>query len=1062
MKNYSYFVLILLLPNVVFAQYALSGKVTDGRNGIPLQGAVIAFTAANLSTKSTADGSFNLNVPDIDGKLTVSRTGYTAQNVAYHFVVNKPIQIVLHEKMTDIEEVVLSTGYQKIPKERATGSFSVVNQKTLDQQVSPFILDKLVGSANGVTLSSGTGSGDTHLMVRGLSTIRGPKSPLIVVDNFPYEGDLKTINPNTIESVTILKDAAAASIWGARAANGVIVLTTKTAKFREAVSVELNTSLSVSGKPDLGYIPFMSSSDFIGVEEELFNRGFYDEDLTSYQHPVVSPVVHLLDQQRQGILSSEELQRQLAILKNVDVRDQYRRHMYIPAESRQYSLNLSAGSEKLAWNSFLGYDDNSGNLNEIYRRLNVRVQNNWTPLKNLSLTNSVGLTQTNTKSGRNAYGSVRVKNNGLPYLRFADDQGNALPVYATYNQEYKESLGEGKLLDWNYYPLTNWQHEKASSKNTELILNTAAHYQITPDLNVDLRYQYQSSTSRSEKLYDEESYYARNYVNLFSVIDETGSIQHVVPIGGILDTGHHFGISSNARAQVNYSKKWEQHEVNALAGGEVRDLSTHYSRDRYYGYQPSTLNFSTLDYNTYYPTLMESWSAIDSGKSLRKTTTRFVSLYANSAYTYNGKYTLSASIRRDASNLFGLKTNDQWNPFWSAGASWNVSKEKFYPLSFIPNLKLRGSYGFNGNIDPAMVAATTISYLGTSPFTQTQMATFSNYFNPHLKWETIKMVNVGLDFTTKNQIISGSVEWYHKKGDELFGYTPMDYTTGISSMLWNVAAMKGSGWDLALNTVNMNRAFKWNTTFNLSTNRDEVTRYYLSTTYGSEFVIPSVPISGVEGKPVYSIFAYQWAGLDPETGDPVGYLNGEESKDYAAITGTGTDVKDLEYFGSAVPTIFGNMSHTFGFKNWNFDVGLSYKLGYYFRRPSIDYNRLFTEWAGHSDYTLRWQKPGDEAYTNVPSAVFETNSARDEFYAGSSVLIEKGDHIRWQFINLSYTIPESITQKKIFKNAKIYFNLNNLGILWKSTSSKIDPDYNLGNFNLLPPLTMTLGFRTQF
>lgn len=467
-----------------------------------------------------------------------------------------------------------------------------------------------------------------------------------------------------------------------------------------------------------------------------------------------------------------------------------------------------------------------------------------------------------------------------------------------------------------------------------------------------------------------------------------------------------------------------------------------------------------VDLSKRFPVIAGGTAFIDNLNSLRESANRFVSVYANAAYTYDNRYTISGSARRDASNLFGLKTNDQWNPFWSAGLSWNVGNEKFYSVNWLPNLKLRGSYGFNGNINPAMVAVTTMALLGVSTYTQEQMARFDNYYNPQLRWETVRMMNAGLDFATKNNRISGSVEYFQKKGENLFGQVPLDYTIGISSLVWNVAGIEGKGVDVELKTININKSFRWLTTLNFSTYKDKVTKYYPSSTIARNFVLASVPISGIEGLPVYSMFGYQWAGLDPQTGDPRGYLNGEVSKDYTNIMGG--DVKDLQYFGSAVPTVYGSFTNTFAYKQLSLDVGITYKLGYYFRKPSINYTSLFREWNGHSDYDQRWQKPGDEAFTNVPSNLYQTNSNRDAFYAGSAALIEKGDHIRLQYINLAYEISKRQWRGLPIKSLQLYANVSNLGILWQESKSGIDPDFNLGNNTLKPPMTFTLGLKAKF
>jgi len=1050
--------LLTCISGQIKAQEYVRGQVSNADNGMPLAG--VTVSAHNEKVKTGHDGSFVLSVPERKGKLTFTLSGFEPQNLEYKLPLLSPLTVSLKEKVKEIEQIILTTGYQKIPKERSTGSFSTLSEEELNRQISVNILDRLAAAGNGVMVSQGTNGGESQLMVRGLSTISGPKSPLIVLDQFPYDGDIKNINPNIIESITVLKDASSSSIWGARAANGVIVITTKKGSFSKAFSAELHTSLTVAQKPNLNYVPFMRSSDFIDVEQELFSRGFYENDFNSPVHPVLSPVVDLLYKEKNGLITQDEMQREIQRLKGLDVREQYKKYMYVPMENRQYALNLESGSEKLSWSSQMGYDDNSGNLDEHYKRLNLGFQNTWKPLKSLTINSGILINQIRTKSGRYGYGSVAIKNNGLPYMQFADAGGNPLSVFKDYNQAYKLSLGNGNLLDWNYYPLTNWQHEITTSKSTELILNAALNYKIVDGFSIEVSYQYQNSNGRSGNLNDEQSYFARNYVNLFSGINEDGSIQNAVPKGGIFSQNTSTNTASNLRIQGVLERRWSKHTINAVAGGEMRNLHNDYVNNWYYGYNPNTKSFINVNYNQRYPTLMGTWSYLYDGNSMSETSTRFVSFYANAAYTFNDKYTLSGSARQDASNLFGLNANDQWNPFWSAGFGWSISKEKFYAVSLLPHLKIRGSYGFNGNIDPAMVAVSTISYFATSPYTQSQMAMFTNYYNPELRWETVRMTNLGLDFSSKNQVISGSVEWFHKKGDHLFGQSPMDYTTGITSLLWNVAAMRGEGWDFALNTRNLDRHFKWNTALNVSFYKDQVTHYYLSNTIARQFVIPSVPISGMVGKPVYSIFAYRWAGLDPQTGDPMGYLNGEISKDYTAITSASNAVEDLQYFGSAVPTTFGNFINSFAYKSWNLDVGITFKLGYWFRRSSINYTSLFTEWNAHSDYEKRWQKPGDEQFTHVPSISYETNSSRDDFYAGSAALIEKGDHIRLQYINISYTLP--VIKKLSVNQVKLYANLSNIGILWKASKSDRDPDFNMGSFTLLPPLTFTLGLRAQF
>jgi len=1065
----------LIFPLLCFsicamAQQHVQGFVTDTITSKPIPGIRVSIADAKTTTVTDKDGQFNVVVENRASHtltITFSGKGFLSRELKLVLPLQKPLTIELSPKVTDIQEVVISTGYQKIPKERSTGSFSSADNKLLQQQITTNIIDRLPAILSGLSVSTGL-SESGQLMIRGLSTFQGPKNPLIILDNFPYEGDLGRINPNMVESITVLKDAAASSIWGARAANGVIVITTKGSKFNQPLSVEFTANTTLSAKPDLGYSRQMSSSDFIDVEMQLFKNGYYDSDINSPGHPVFTPVVDILNKEQQGLLLHDEAMKQIDRLRTIDVRDQYRKYMYQPMENRQYALNLSGSAQRLSWTSFIGYDDNSGNLGEKYQRLNTRFQNVWKPTDKLTLTTGVYFTNTRFTSGRSAYNTITMKGNWkIPYMEFADAQGNPLVVNSIFDQNYKNSLQGSGLLDWNYYPLTDWQHNVTRNDTNEIIINAGINYKIIKGLDADVKYQYQRVNGQSSNLWDKDSYEARYLINSFAQKNPDGSIRFIVPKGGILNKGNTQAAINNLRGQLNYDRTSGRHNISAIAGGEIRETITNYETNRYYGYNPNDMSFGVVDLTQQYPHFVTGENNfIENNRSLRKTTLNFLSFYANAAYTFDKRYVVSGSVRRDASNLFGLKTNEQWNPFWSAGLAWNVSNEKFYRLNWLPHIKLRGSYGFNGNIDPAMVAVTTIAYdPEVSVYTGGPTARIDQYFNPKLRWEMMRMINVGLDFSTKNDRLSGSVEFYTKKGSNLFGQAPIDYTTGITTMLWNVAGMKGNGMDVVLNTKIADRQFKWKNTINFSTYKDKVTDYYLLTTFASDFVTQAgstAPVSGVVGLPVYAVFAYKWAGLDPQTGDPRGYLNGEVSKDYAEIIASDKGIEDLQYFGSAIPTSFGSFINSFGYKQFSLDVGITYKFGYWFRRSSINYTSLMSSRDGHSDYSQRWQKPGDEIFTDVPSNSYTANSARDTFYSGSSVLVEKGDHIRLQYVNFGYQLNASQLRGFPLKSLNLYCSVSNLGILWKANKAGIDPDYNWGTYSLKPVTTYSLGLRAQF
>lgn len=1066
MKKILLLLCLLTCTVVGMAQQQVRGKVLSAKDKMPLPGAAVVLKGTNTGVTTGTEGEFTLPLVSEQRVLLVSFLGYHTRELELTYPLPDVLEITLQENENTLQEVVVSTGYQQVPQERATGSFAQVSQERFNEQVSTDVLSRLEGVANGLTVDRGTLEGG-GILVRGLSTIQGPKAPLIVVDNFPYEGDIRNINPNDVQSITVLKDAAAASIWGSRAGNGVIVITTKQGRFNQPFSVEFNTNITVINKPDLSYIDQMSSSDYIEVEQLLFEKGYYNNDITSPSMPPLSPVVELLVQKENGTITAEQADAQLAAWRQLDVRDAYNQHLYGRGVNQQYSLGLRGGSATNAWLLSAGYDQNRDNLAASFQRLNVRFQNTLRPVNNLEIFTGLNYTRSEGRSGKSAYGEGNSATARLyPYTRFADAQGNPLPVTRDYRQPYKQAAGDGRLLDWNYYPLEDYRHDRTGSDLQEVLGNLALSYRLPFGLEAAVRYQYQRQQASSQHLQDAQSYAARNLVNTFTFLDTaTGAITYGIPPGAILDQGDEGLEVHNARGQLNFNRAWGHHEVAALAGGEVRHGRTTGRSRRIYGYNDDILTYGQVDYINMHPVFVDGSPAfIPNRDGLSDRLNRFVSVFGNGSYTYKGRYMLSGSARQDASNLFGVASNDRWNPLWSAGMGWDISAEPFYKAAFLPYLKLRASFGFSGNTDLSRTAVTTMLYISLSPYTQSPYAAFDQYANRDLRWETARMLNVGVDFRLKHDRLTGTLEYYRKKGTDLFGRELLESTAGIgSSIIKNAASMQGAGVDLELSSINLQAAaFRWTSHLNASYAKDEVTEYYLSNLNGSAFVGSVPTISAVPGKPVYAIYSYRWAGLDPLTGDPQGYVSGEVSKDYQALTGPTTQVADLEYHGSALPTLFGSLGNTLTYKGFSLTARLSYKLGYFFRRPSINYGNLFALGLGSGDYARRWQQPGDEATTEVPSLLYPDDFRRDAFYSGSAALVERGDHVRLQYLTAAYELTKATWQQLPFQKIQAYVSVSNLGLLWTANNKGIDPDYNLNSYAVPPARNYTVGIRAAF
>jgi hypothetical protein len=321
------------------------------------------------------------------------------------------------------------------------------------------------------------------------------------------------------------------------------------------------------------------------------------------------------------------------------------------------------------------------------------------------------------------------------------------------------------------------------------------------------------------------------------------------------------------------------------------------------------------------------------------------------------------------------------------------------------------------------------------------------------------MLNLGIDFGLIKDALYGSLEYYHRKGTDLIGYSPFAPSTGISNLQGNFANMAGHGVDIKFSSNIINRKFKWTSTILLSWATDKVTKYTGTEVVPSNVVGATQNISPVVGKPVYAVYSLKAAPLD-SAGNPQGYdKKGNLTEDYPTLT-TPDSMNQLQYNGPARPQIFGGLNNRFIYKNFGIAFNISYKLKYYFFRSSINYANLFNNYVGNKDYEKRWQKPGDEKLTNVPSIIYPDNSTRDYFYQVSSVLVERGDHIRFQDISLSYDFDKSNFTWLPMRHIQFYAYANNVGILWRASHQHLDPDYPTGG--IPAPRSFSFGLRAGF
>lgn len=931
-----------------------------------------------------------------------------------------------------------------------------IGQELVDRRVSTNIIDRLEDITPGLIFNRDLprlANGES-ITIRGTATLISNSQPLIVVDNLAYDGPLSSINPNDVESMTVLKDAAAASIWGARAGNGVIVITTKKGSFEQPVRVSLTSNLTFRPKPDLFYYPSMTINSLVDKQTELYNKGYYRSQLTNSRNPVVNPLAEAYYAFDQGKITEQELNGIVTTLRNSDLRSDRDAYLSRTAVLQQYAVNVTGGSKNYTYQASAGWDKNqSSQVASDDSRITLSTRQTWKVAKDrLKVGMGAYWVQSDSYQGTPATGNL------YPYDQLADESGNPLPVFRDYSVRFKNKMADKLAYSWEYVPLEEIGLTPTRAVGNDLRLFTELDFSIAKGLSASATYQYWTNRRNTVRDVPLDSYEARNRINSFTELTPAGETVYHLPVGGILEQSFANAFSHNLRGQLSYIGEWGEHRLNAFAGGEVKNQEGEGYETISYGYNAENGTSMPVDYIARTTNLATGrLQNVPFGEKFGGTTSRFVSLFGNAGYSYRNRYLVNLSARKDASNLFGVNTNQKSVPLWSAGLGWIVSEEDFLDIDWVDFIKARLSYGYNGNTNPNASALTTATYGARNPLTQLPFLSIRTPPNPELRWERIKIINVGIDFEMFQSRLSGSVEYYDKQGLDLLGQIPLYPSSGFTDATLNYAATHTRGWDIALSSLNINRAIRWETSFFLSLVNEKVTAIENEPT-ATQLInyTPDLPTPAL-GKPLFAIYSFAFAGLSPADGSPMGYVDGEPSTDYATIYDEARP-ENIRYHGSGRPTRFGALRNTFSYKGWSLSANISYRLGYYIRRPSVSFDEVNRGAFSHADYERRWRKVGDEQLTQVPSDPGKVDAYRDQFYLSSSAIVERGDHIRLQDIRIAYRFPLSHKGGRIFQSLEFYGYLNNLGILWKESAEVIDPDY-LVNPSLF---SGSVGFRAMF
>ncbi|MFN3666177.1 MAG: TonB-dependent receptor plug domain-containing protein, partial [Sediminibacterium sp.] len=726
-------------------------KVLDS-TGAPLSGATVALKNKIFGV-TDAEGMFTLNANAGD-IINVSFVGYRSRQVSItSSILSSPNTLIIAlvpvvDMLQDVT-VEVNTGYQEINRNHITGSYSVLNNKAFNRTVSSDVLSRMKGMVAGVLFDKNTGD-PTGIAVRNRNTINSSTKPLIIVDNFPYNLDLNSLNPNDIESITVLKDAASAAIWGAFSSNGVIIITTKKGKYNQRLRVNVNSNFTVGEKPDLFYDrTFLDSKTMLEVENFLYGKGHYVADINNtFNYPMISPGVEIYDKLSKGLLTSSEADSKLAALSMNDIRRDYNKYFYRQSLTQQYAINLNGGSEKMNYFASLGYDKSYANVvgNESER---VTLNSNFTfePMSFAELNGGIYIA--NSKSINNGIerivGGNKYPNTIYPYASLVDNNNNPTTVYKDFNHEFIENLPVKGLLDWHYNPLLDIKYNDKRSNGLENRLFSSLKLSIIKGLSAEFKYQYQKSVTDERTLLGKQSFYVRDLVNRFSKIVQDSVVGYNIPYGDILTSANVYNISNQGRAQINYQNTFDDHVIAALIGVDYTQTKVQADRNTFYNYNTETGSFGLVDYISNYPTYptlnLSTIPSLGDGISPYKLD-RYRSYFFNSNYTYNTKYTLSFSARLDQSNLFGVRTNQKTVPLWSIGGRWDANKENFFKATWIDNFVFRGSFGYRGNVNKSITAFTLVQNQGNESINNLPYSSVIYPGNRDLRWEKVQTLNV--------------------------------------------------------------------------------------------------------------------------------------------------------------------------------------------------------------------------------------------------------------------------------------------------------------------------------
>lgn len=1025
----------------------IRGVVMD-KNKEPLTGVTIIVKGTTIGISTDIHGKFTLQIPDKpETILNISFIGMKSQEIIPGS--KNDFRIILEELVETMDEVMV-IAYGTVKKESFTGSATVMKGDQIMKESAPISPEKAMqGYVAGVriTQTDGQPGAKATVQIRGIGSINGNIEPLYVIDGVPMiSGDMSqvissnvmsAINPNDIESMTILKDAAATSLYGSRAANGVVIITTKQGREGKTVfNADYEHGWTTTAMPHELYGLYMDGKEYTEYAlEGLKNRYLYDrealpgqknyntgntgivDEATAYAYNNLNgraKVIHP-DDPLDGSFDYKKAnsKKYLSHPRNTD----WAHALFSTGRENRFNFSARGGNDKLKFFSSIGYLKQVGLLpTSKFQRVSgkINVENRVNKHVKYAINQTLAQTDQSGTSSGNYYSN--------PIWGVKNTNPTA-PVYLPNGEFYRYPGFNTKIP--NYKKNVNEQGKKSSNFRS----------MTTVSLTIDFT---DWLTFRTVNGID--------YIHLteasYSGIDSHDGRNEKGNLGEYLTKIYDLTTSNT----LNFTKSFGQHNLGILTGYEAQKY-----KNKYFG------AFGTGFISDNFLELDNAANASSLGGSFSDD--RLISWLLKADYNYHNKYYLSGSIRRDGSSR--LAQNQRWGNFFAVSVAWTLSQEEFIkPLTWVNNLRLKISYGTTGNLPSNYYESQSLFSL-SNKYNNKSVFFLKTIGNPDLTWEHSYTWNTGIDFRLLNSRLSGSLEYYNKMTDNLLNNATVSVNTGFSSILVNEGRLRNTGVELTLNSRNIDGdGFNWNTDFNISWMNARVESL-------KDDVISSPRIFR-EGEKLYSFYMREWAGVDEQTGQPLWYKNvyGTDGKTPVQDGSTTSKVAESNrvILCKAYPDFYGGITNRFSYRGIELSFLMTFTLGgnmfHNLDRLSADGRYIGTYNPSKNATEGVWKKPSDKA--TKPMIIYNNPYQPQEY---SSRYIHSTDHLRLKNVSLSYNLPKKWINRLYLTNAKIYFNATDILTFYKYNYINPEVSYT-GNSNSgsrYPAIkSYRFGFQVQF